>query len=638
MRTRILFSFALLAGCSEDPAPATSDAPPPETTPRCARSNPMRDLYWGDLHVHTGFSFDAWLNDVRADPNAAYRFAKGEPLAVPPLDEQGQGTRVLSLGRPLDFVAVTDHAEFLAEVLACTTPTSAVYDEPFCENYRLAEPSALTLFGLQLQAPMPMRFAEVCGPGKVDCQAGILDAWRRIQQAAEDHYDRSDACTFTTFVGYEWTGVKRVSNLHRNVIFRSERVPDIPISYYEEPTPQGLWKRLDEDCRRGLFGCDALVIPHNANWSNGKMFVVEDPPGATPEELAESARLRAELEPLYEIFQHKGDSECQDGVSGILGAPDELCAFEKLRKPGFNDCGDGVGDNGIVGLGCVSRLDFARGILLEGLAEEARLGVNPYPMGLVASTDTHNGTPGYVAEAAYAGHTGSLEEDAFGRLTGDVPAGPRNNPGGLVAVWAVENSRDAIFDALQRKETYGTSGPRIAVRLFGGADIPTDACERPDWVEIGYRDGVPMGGRLSGDKAASSPTFVLSALADPGSATEPSTPLARAQIIKGWVDDAGAHVEVIDVAGGEPQGGVDASCQPTGTGPTSLCGVWTDPNFDPNARAFYYARVVENPVCRWSNYDCRSGVQPRPLACDDPTLAETISERAWTSPIFYSPP
>ena len=608
---------AALAGCAGEPARSYDDPREP-----CADHNPRRNLYFGDLHVHTAYSFDAWISDVRTDPAGAYRFARGEAVA---------GRR---LARPLDFAAVTDHAEYLAEVEGCTTPGSAVYTTDRCVAFRAATPTSLVQFGLGLDADAPARFADLCGPGALDCPAGAAAVWSRVQAAAEQAYDRSAACEFTSLVAYEWSGSRMLANLHRNVIFRTRDVPRLPVTHFEAPTAPELWSRLQAECREGLPGCDVLAIPHNSNWSNGNLFVPESPAGADPAALA---RLRADLEPLLEVYQHKGDSECMNGVSG-LGEPDELCDFEKLRTAPFDDCGDGVGSKGILARGCVSRLDYLRGVLLAGLQEEARLGVNPYRLGVVASTDTHNGTPGLVDESGYRGHFGTREADATARLTAVVPAGPRNSPGGLVAVWSEENSREAIFDALRRREVYGTSGPRIAVRMFAAWDLPDDLCDRPDMLDVADDRGVPMGGLLDPGPAGAAPRIVVAAQRDVGAPGQPGTPLQRVQIVKGWLDEGGAgHIAVFDVAGGAGDADVDLdTCAPRGAGADALCSVWRDPRYDPALPSFYYARVLENPTCRWSWRDCLSlPAAERPKTCDE--LPRTIQERAWTSPIWIDP-
>ncbi|HEY0138424.1 MAG TPA: DUF3604 domain-containing protein, partial [Nannocystis sp.] len=614
-----LLVVSLACACNSEPPRVYDDPREP-----CADHNPRRNLYFGDLHVHTAYSFDAWISDVRTDPAGAYRFARGEAV---------EGER---LARPLDFAAVTDHAEYLAEVEGCTTPGSAVYDSERCVGFRAADPKALVQFGLGLGSEDPQRFTDICGPGGIDCPARAAAVWQRVQDAGEQAYDRSAACEFTSLIAYEWSGVKQLANLHRNVIFRTRDVPAAPISHFEAPTAPELWTRLKGECREGLPGCDVLAIPHNSNWSNGNLFIPEAPAGSDPAALA---RLRSELEPLLEIYQHKGDSECMNGISG-LGEPDELCDFEKLRTGAVEDCGDGVGSNGIIARGCVSRLDFLRGILLKGMQEEAKVGVNPYRLGVIASTDTHNGTPGKVEEASYSGHFGSLESDAVSRLTAAVPAGPRNSGGGLVAVWAEENSREAIFDALRRREVYGTSGPRIAVRMFGGWDFPADLCERADLVDVADPRGVPMGGVLGERPEGGVPQIVVAAQRDVGTPEQPGTGLARVQIIKGWLDAGGdGHIAVFDVASAAEPGSVDEdTCEPRGVGADALCHLFKDPQYDPGLPTFYYARILEDPTCRWSWRDCLAlPVDERPAACSDPTLPRTIEERAWTSPIWVDP-
>jgi hypothetical protein len=333
-----------------------------------------------------------------------------------------------------------------------------------------------------------------------------------------------------------------------------------------------------------------------------------------------------------------------NGLAGVSGVPDELCDFEKLRVPPFDDCGDATGFGGMLGFGCVSRLDFVRYVLLAGLQEEERLGVNPYKLGIIASTDTHNATPGLVAEQDYPGHWGIKEDTSEERLgpSGITHRGIVANPGGLTAVWAVENSRDAIFESFHRRETYATSGPRILVRFFGGWGYPKTMCAEADYARIGYLRGTPMGGDLPPrPRALSRPTFFVLALQDQGTAQRSGTPLQRIQVVKGWIDGEGrAMQKVFEVAGNPLNGaGVDQeTCEITGDGFERLCAVWEDPEFDPAERAFYYARIVENPSCRWSTYECIGLPRgEKPEACSDPGLPKVIQERAWTSPIWYRP-
>jgi hypothetical protein len=279
-------------------------------------------------------------------------------------------------------------------------------------------------------------------------------------------------------------------------------------------------------------------------------------------------------------------------------------------------------------------------VLLEGLKEEARLGVNPYRLGIIASTDTHNATPGAVAEDRFEGHHGKEDDDRQKRA---APGKIIHNPGGLVAVWAEENSRDAIFDALERRETFGTSGPRIIVRFFGGWDYPEALCEDPTFVEKGYQQGVPMGGDLPPrPQGSTAPRFALLAMREADLDHRAGTPLQRMQIIKGWLNQDGEPIHKIFEVAGDPNNGANVdldTCETVGGGFDTLCTVWIDPEFNPDQRAFYYARVVENPTCRWSTYDCiRPPLEERPDSCSDPDIDKVIQERAWTSPIWYRPP
>lgn len=634
---RALAIAVLLAGCKTDKAAPVDTAPAEPTGPAeevpCDSQDPLRQVYWGDLHVHTGLSFDAWTYEVQLTPDDAYAFAKGEPVGLPPLGPDGQGTRTVQLARPLDFAAVTDHAEYYAEIAGCTSPGSAIYDDPTCVGYRDADLGAVTEFGTRLANHEPFRFENLCGDDGLDCDSDARDVWGEVQRAAHDADDDSSQCEFTAFVGYEWSGATGVSNFHRNVVFANDVVPDAPTSYFEEPTPWGLWDALDRDCLSAGTGCDVLAIPHNSNLSNGRQFQVAYPE-SMPEE--DAAAFRARLEPLFEVYQHKGDSECVNGLSGLVGAEDEFCAFEDYNREDAPDCMGVPGSLGMTANGCVDRLDTLRGILAAGLEEEARIGVNPYRIGVIASTDTHAGTPGRVAEDEYTGHLGNIEDDVEDRLRepGLVPGGFLSSPGGLVAVWAEENSRGAIFDALRRRETYGTSGPRMAVRFFGGWDLPTDLCDDAELVARADAAGVPMGGLLDPAESGGAPRFVVSASADPD-----GVPLQRVQIVKGWTDAAGtSHVEVVDVAGGDNGASVDLdTCQPQPAGSDSLCGVWTDPDFDPAEPAFYYARVIEDPTCRWSWHDCLTlAPDARPDLCEDPRMPKTVHERAWTSPIWVT--
>lgn len=602
----------------------------------CADRDPLRNVYFGDLHVHTALSFDSYAFDIRNSPDDAYRFAQGGEARLPPLDAAGVGTQLLRLDRPLDFAAVTDHAEFLGEVDICLTPGLAGHDAQVCRQFRDNGSLGQTLMGIVLTSPSPMRDAEICGAAG-RCVEAARSVWGSIVHSAEAYYDRSESCTFTTLVGYEHTANTGASARHRNVIFRGDRVP-FPTSYMEEPRPEGLWAALRRDCIDAGIGCDAITIPHNSNQSNGNMFAIEYPAAADTEEERQQARQRAAIEPLVEIYQHKGDSECSNGFGAVFGLPDELCEFEKLRPPPFEVCGDEPGSGGVANGGCVSPRDFVRGALLAGLEEQSRIGVNPLRLGIIASTDTHNGTPGSVDEYDWRGHRGNVDDVVEKRLgDGGFRAGPIFNPGGLTAVWAEENRRESIFAALKRREVYGTSGPRMVVRMFAGWDLPENLCDHPDAVARADAAGVPMGGVLADDGRATAPRLFVTALRDPGTAAHPGSALQRIQVIKGWSEGGVARYRVFDVAGDAANGAsVDDECVPRGTGFDSLCAVWSDPDFDTGAPAFYYARVVENPSCRWNARQCLGAPSARELpGCEDPTVVRVVQERAWTSPIWY---
>jgi hypothetical protein len=637
------------------PVLAPSGRPYSEEREPCAVRHEHREVFWGELHVHSALSMDAWLWDVRGTPDDVYRFAKGEEILLPPLDEAGAPTRPARLERPLDFAALTDHASYQGEVALCTRPGSPKYDSEGCRIYRgEAEAGEAPLGGFAARMAaisrsigpdneVPARDPALCGEDLRGCIDAMRSVWEEQQAATERHYDRSSACRFTSFHGYEYTATPGLSKVHHNVIFRNARVPAAPIPWVDEPDVYGLWAKLRAQCLDAGTGCDVLTIPHNSNLSNGRMFVVTG--RDLPLEVQRSrALLRARLEPLVEISQIKGDSECRNGTYRVLGAPDEFCDFEEWRPAEVEDCQEGTGTGALGGLGCVSRLDYVRYALVEGLREQARIGVNPYKLGILAATDAHNANPGDVEEYSYDGWRGLEDDTVAERLSSSAGAVAAisnliASPGGLAAVWAEENSRDALFDAMQRREVFGTSGPRMTARFFGGWEYAEDLCDAPDLVAQGYAGGVPMGGDLPPrPEGAGAPLFVVSALRDPGIPEHPGGLLQRAQVVKGWLDDEGAfHQAVYDVAGGPNGARVDLdTCETRGPGSDALCAVWRDPDFDAQRRAVYYLRVLENPSCRWNQRQCNALPESeRPEECASPPVPRTIQERLWTSPIWY---
>lgn len=607
--------------------PPLPDAPVAYTAPRapCATRNPLRDAYFGDLHVHTGFSFDAHAYGNPLTPADAYRFARGEPVTL-------AGGRTARIDRPLHFTAVTDHGDLLGEVALCTTPGTPAYDTPRCQAYRDPDGGGAYDFGLFMASLAPARDEAICGPADADCHDAAAARWAEMIAAAEAADDKTEACAFTAFVGYEYTNTRGVSNLHRNVVFRNADVPARPIGYFEAPRPLDLWQQLTTQCLDAA-PCDVLVLPHNSNLSNGRLFRPDYPDAATPEAEREIAELRSRLEPIVEIFQHKGDSECRNGFPGI---PDEArCDFEKLRAATDPVCPDAApGAGGMRLLGCVHRLDFVRNVLLEGLREGARIGHNPYRLGFIGSTDTHNGTPGHVAPHDFPGHVGIADDTPHDRLgQGNATHdGVINNPGGLAAVWAVENSRDAIFEAIRRRETYATSGPRIRLRFFAGHGFADDMCQDPHALRRAYTHGVPMGSALA---SADDITFYLEAHADDGGV---ATPLAGVEVIKGWLEADGTLHQRVYPALGDPEAGADfdpATCTGATGGHPTLCGTWRDPDAAATAGrpTFYYARALELPTCRWSAHACDAlAPADRPQSCA--TTPRALRQRAWSSPIW----
>ncbi len=665
----VLFALFVLVICPSLPL-AADDTPRAYSEQRapCTDHDPLRKPMFGDLHVHTAYSFDSYISSQRNEPDDAYRFAKGEPITLP--NEDGEQEIQAQLQRPLDFAGITDHSEYLGPIDVCTRDAGRLgYWWPHCVMTRanhywtqlLAASWWTSLGGIQTE-----EVSESFACTLSDCDEAAAGAWGRIQAAAEAHYDRSEDCGFTTFVGYEYTDAPNAANMHRNVIFRNANVPAAPVSTYDTGTYNFpvLWELLQERCLDAGIGCDVLAIPHNPNLAAGLMF--RDP------QTAREARDRIKFEPVIELTQHKGASECRfDRMAGrgVL-TEDELCTYEQVVADNLSMLGSVHGEVMTEQAAPVPIDEFhprnmARNALKAGLELGRDTGTNPFVFGFIGSTDSHSATPGSVEEDNYVGHLGRRD------------AGYRNvqdhffsNPGGHAVVWAEENSRDAIFDGMRRKETYATSGTRPIVRFFAGDALPEDLCGSPDMVARAYEAGVPMGGRIEVAAGASSPRFLVSALKDPGAPGHPGTDLQRVQIIKGWVgSDGSSHERVYDVAGNADNGAsVDpTTCAPAGGGASNLCSVWTDPDWNAAESAFYYVRVLENPSCRWSTLQCQAaGVNPFAANCSaqaetataaarvrgaqgnvygkccldpeqEPFYSPVQQERAWTSAIWVEP-
>mgnify|MGYP003882294287 CR=1 FL=1 len=589
--------------------------------PACEHHTPERQAFFGDLHVHTSLSLDASTQGTRSRPADAYAFARGEPLGIQPYDAQDQPTRTLRLSTPLDFAAVTDHAELMGEVAACTDPIHDPYLSLGCKVYR-AYPR-LSFFWMNAQASFRHRL-RLCGPDRIDCRNAQLSPWAEVRQAASSANEDTGSCGFTALVGYEWTGMEDGGNIHRNVIFATDHVPVRPIDFYAAGTALDLHTQLRTECSTAE-GCAYVVIPHNGNLANNTMWTTHEPDGRARFPDAESAQLWAEAEPIVEVMQHKGQSECWPGSA------DEQCTFEPLPYRTLPDKflpGGGPPE---------PNAGFAREVLARGLRIEAEVGANPFQFGLIGSTDTHLGAPGATDEARFPGHGGAGKPAEDGQLMGLVDE-LEFNPGGLAGVWAEENTRASIFAALKRKEVFATSGSRMTVRLFADTDgdLPANLCTQPKPTATALSVAQPMGTRL-----APSPTPVtlyIDASADPI-----GNKLQRIQVVRVTWADGRMHEQVVDVAGGSV-GTVDpGTCAPDDAGFDQLCTVWTDPA-PPGGPAAYYARVLEVTSCRWSQHaclaahvDCSADVPRAWSACCAADHQPVIQERAWSSPIWWSP-
>ena len=574
--------------------------------------NPLNNVYFGDLHIHTNISSDAYLFGNRLDMDTAYRFAKGETGATLRTGEY------VEISRPLDFAALTDHAETFGRRQACESPGASDVARAACDQ--LEVPSLIGFMQLRQRAEQrpPVRPMAVFNDNPKLERSYAAETWQQVQIAANRHYEPG---RFTTFAAYEYSPAMpdRGKN-HRNIVFRGNDVPKYAVSSFDAISEIELWQQLEATC---TADCQFLTIPHNMNKTWGLAFAGETIDGVAYSE--EGWKLRERNEPLVEMFQIKGSSEC----SMMFGAGDEECGFEQFLPP----CAEGQETS------CLPTTSMARDGLRIGLELEDEIGVNPLEFGMVGSTDTHNSNPGDTEEWDYRGATSFASSPAARRMSPDNVTGIRNNnPGGLAAVWAPENTREALFDAMKRKEVYATSGTRIVLRMFAGFELPADIAETAD-LTAAYEHGTPMGGRLNAISAGGNAvSLFVWATQDPISA-----PLARIQIVKGWIENGESHEAVYDVAcGGSALNPTTAKCAPNGAtvdlsdcswdttvGASDLKATWTDPDFDSAEDAFYYARVVQNPTCRWTTYDSlRLGLAP---PADSHT---TVSEMAWGSPVW----
>jgi hypothetical protein len=584
-----------------------------------------RKAYFGQTHVHTSWSLDAYIfGNHLTGPDEAYRYAKGEAIKHP-------AGYMVKIKRPLDFQGVTDHSEYAGTIKLANDPTSALSKQPIAQRLKVRTPEDVSNIFKWLAGGLakgePVR--ELLDPAV----AGTV--WSEMVSIADKHYQPGK---FTAFASYEWSAAPGTKNMHRNIFFKdSKKVPTVPFSAIDSVHPEDLWNWMDGQRKAGN---ELLAISHNANLSGGIMFPLEVDSKGRPIDTA-WAQQRINNEPLTEMHQLKGTSETHPELS----PNDEFANYEIMRFL--------IGVDNSTNLAALNG-SYIREAYQNGLAMHQTRGYNPYKFGVVGAGDSHNTVTSYSQSNYFGGHA-FMDATPQARLAGKVDLGMsilHLSTSGLGGVWAEENTREAIFAAMQRKEVFATSGVRIKVRLFGGWDFKDDALKQKDWQVAAYKGGVPMGGDLPAPKGKA-PSFIVQAVKDPDDAN-----LDRIQIIKGWTRGGQIFEKIYDVAwsgnrlldrGGPvrdalvrrgelklPAVGntVDVkSASYTNTiGAVELKTVWTDPDFDPSLHAFYYARVLQIPTPRWSTYDAKKlGVTP------PPEVPATVQERAWSSPIWYTP-
>jgi hypothetical protein len=618
---------------SQEPAPSAQDLE--NVFPKKAPYSPYADrkfperVYWGDTHLHTALSLDAGAFGCRLGPREAYRFAKGEQIT----SSSGQQVK---LSRPLDFLVVSDHSDGMGVITDLIAGKPELLADPSGRRwYDMMQSgkggaAALEIIGSFAQGKLPA--ALNYAPGT----QGYRSTWEMIVKAAEE---ANAPGRFTAFIGYEWTSLAAGNNLHRNVIFRDDATKASQVEPYTTTPPYGsnnpreLWKWMTAYEQK--TGGEVLAIAHNGNLSNGTMFPIIESFNGKPID-REYAEQRAHWERLYEATQIKGDGETHP----FLSPNDEFANYERWDK-GNLDMSQAKNPE-------MLQYEYARSALRNGLKLEQELGVNPYKFGMVGSTDSHTGLAtadedNFFGKATPYEPSATRAEHTFSKGAGGTVMAWEMTSSGYAGVWATDNTREALFDAMQRKETYATTGPRMVVRFFGGWDFEAgDAGTRSPAV-VGYTKGVPMGGDLSNAPAGKSPTFLVAALKDPIGAN-----LDRVQVVKGWLDAKGeTHEKVYDVvwAGDRKADAKTGKLPPVGDtvdvpnatytntiGASELIKVWKDPEFDASQRAFYYVRVLEIPTPRWTAYDAKYFGIKLP-----PEVPMKGQERAYTSPIWYTP-
>jgi hypothetical protein len=625
MRGALIVSACLIlsVAVAQDTEPPSHAIDKSKYSPYPQESFPNR-VYFGDTHLHTSYSTDAGMIGCVLGPEEAYRFARGETVT----SSTGIPAR---LRRPLDFLVISDHAENLGLAPAIAESNPELLKAEF--GKRVHE---LVNAGKALEAYDAWMTAVNKGRDPIANEGFVRSMWSRLTTAAEKYNTPGE---FTALIGFEWTSTPEGNNLHRNVIFRDGKDKAdqiIPISQYDTADPEKLWEWMADYEKK--TGGKILAIPHNGNLSNGQMF--DDVTLATKRPLDRNYALkRMHWEPIYEVTQIKGDGETHPSLS----ASDEFANFERWDRGSFGPVPKSKD---------MLPREYAREALKRGLAYEAKLGANPFKFGMMGSTDSHTGLTTYEENNFFGKATLQeptadpirFEEAITGRYgpKGIQMHGRDASAAGLAAVWARENTREALWDAMARKEVYATTGTRLLVRVFASFDFTSKDLELSDFAAQGYKRGVPMGGDLRSAPNGNAPGFLIRAMRDVDGAN-----LDRVQIIKGWLDAAGqTHEQIYDVAwSGDRKPGLDGKLPLVGNtvnvkeasydnsiGTPYLATYWKDPKFDPKERAFYYVRVIEIPTPRWTTYDAKFFKVALPT-----DVPSSIQERAYTSPIWYTP-
>jgi len=596
----------------------------PGYSPYAGRNFPTRPLF-GDTHLHTAISLDAGAVGAKVGPEVAYRFARGEEVT----SSTGQPAK---LSRPLDFLVVSDHAEAFGSMVAIVKGNPTLLADPQVKRWydaiqqggETAVKAAWEIIGALAANKLPKPMTD---------PAFIRSIWEPYIKTADRF---NEPGKFTAFIGYEWTSMPEGDNLHRCVVFRDgadKAIQTLPFSATDSVNVEDLWKVLA--AYEDKTGGQVLAIPHNGNVSGGRMFALADFTGNPL--TRKYAEARARWEPVVEATQQKGDSES----ARFLSPNDEFAGYEAWDKMNLNALKLHKDE--------FYQYEYVRAALKNGLKLEQQLGANPFKFGMIGSTDSHTGISAveeenFFAKAPPYEPSAERAQHVFTKMGDKKVMSWELAASGYAAVWATENTREAIWDAMKRKEVYATTGPRMAVRFFGGWDFAAKDAQNRQPAAVGYTKGVPMGGDLRDAPKGKAPTFLVAALKDPIGAN-----LDRIQVVKGWVDAKGEVQEkVYDVVWGDAdkrKPGANGKLPPVGStvdvpsalwtntiGAPELIAVWKDPAFDANQRAFYYARVIEIPTPRWTAYDAKYFNVKMPKE-----VPMTTQERAYTSPIWYTP-